>query len=186
VKSTARDCRDEDAGEDFAMISVAFFEETRMCHQRKVDEAAEHLKDFADESCSTELAGPNAKLNERNYQGEHFMRRYHFWLLALGLMAMTPAVTEAGWFSKKSDKPTASSKAVKSNQQVAEQIGKALRTQDLKGHDISVEYKGGVARLTGHAPSLRHKAAITKVVTEVSDVKRVDNRLRISAPRRCS
>ncbi len=110
------------------------------------------------------------------------MRRYHFWLLALGLMAMTPAVTEAGWFSKKSDKPTADSKAVKSNQQVAEQIGKALRTQDLKGHDISVEYKGGVARLTGHAPSLRHKAAITKVVTGVSDVKRVDNQLRISAP----
>ena len=46
------------------------------------------------------------------------MRRYHFWLLALGLMAMTPAVTEAGWFSKKSDKPTADSKAVKSNQKL--------------------------------------------------------------------
>ena len=57
-----------------------------------------------------------------------------------------------------------------------------MRTQDLKGHDISVEYKGGVARLTGHAPSLGHKAAITKVVAGVPDVKRVDNQLRISAP----
>jgi len=110
------------------------------------------------------------------------MRRYHFWLLALGLMAMTPAVTEAGWFSKKSDEQAQSENATKSNQQVAEQIGKVLRSQNLKGHDIAVEYKQGVAVLRGYAPSERHRANVTRLVASVADVKRVDNRLRVSAP----
>ncbi len=112
------------------------------------------------------------------------MRRYHFWLLALGLMAMTPAVTEAGWFGGKSKKPAETKKAAKSNQQVAEEIGTALKSQNLKGHDISVKYQNGVALLTGYAPSARHKAVVARIVQAASkDVKRVENHLRIVPPR---
>ncbi len=113
------------------------------------------------------------------------MRSYHFGLLALGLMAMTPAVTEAGWFGSKSEKPEATSKATNQNQQVAEQIGAALKSQNLKGHDISVKYERGVAVLTGYAPSQRHKDIVTKIVEKSSrSVKQVDNRMRVVAPRK--
>lgn len=111
------------------------------------------------------------------------MRRYHSWLLALGLMAMTPAAGMAGLFGEKSSepaKPTATGK----NQQVANQIGAALGAQKFKGFKADIRYERGVATISGVSASPRQKAAVTQVVARVPGVKRVDNRLRVAAPRR--
>jgi hypothetical protein len=111
------------------------------------------------------------------------MRRYHSWLLALGLMAMTPAAGMAGLFGEKSSKP-AKAPATGKNQQVAEQIGAALGAQKFKGFKADVRFERGVAMVSGMTASPRQKAAVTQVVAGVPGVKRVDNRLRVAAPRR--
>jgi hypothetical protein len=72
VRPTARDCLELNAEADFAMITVAFLKRHERVTREKVDEAAEHHKDFADESCSTELAGPNAKLNVKKLSRRAF------------------------------------------------------------------------------------------------------------------
>lgn len=120
------------------------------------------------------------------------MRKYGKWVLTLGLLTATPGLTlAAGAKSQPEDKPAAaeSKRAVKedsqkaSNQKVANEIARAMRAKRIQG-DIAIEYKNGVAVLSGTVedPALREKA--TDAVKKVSGVQRVDNRLVVAEPQR--
>ena len=109
------------------------------------------------------------------------MRKYGKWVLTLGLLTATPGLTlAAGLKSKADDKPAAESKSSKEeNQKVANEIAKAMRSKKISG-DISIEYKNGVATLSGSVadPKIRDKAQ--EAVSKVKGVSRVDNRLAVA------
>jgi osmotically-inducible protein OsmY len=106
------------------------------------------------------------------------MRKYGKWVLTLGLLAATPGLTlAAGPKSKVDEKPAASSKkATKSeNQRVAEDIAAAMRGK-VQG-DVNIEFKDGVATLSGSVADPRIKEKAAAIVSKVDGVSRVDNRL---------
>ncbi len=106
------------------------------------------------------------------------------WILTLGILAMSPNLVMAkGPFSLPNPfKSPSSAKSeapaeTQSNQKVAEQIAAALRKAKLTGYDINIEYKQGVATLTGMIQDSRQKAIAEQVVKKIESVKKVDNRL---------
>jgi len=108
------------------------------------------------------------------------MRKYGKWVLTLGLLAATPGMTlAAGPRSKADDKPAASGKkATKTeNQKVAEDIASAMRGK-VQG-DVNIEYRDGVATLSGSVADQKIKDKAASIVSKVDGVKRVDNRLSI-------
>jgi osmotically-inducible protein OsmY len=103
------------------------------------------------------------------------MPRFGKWLLTLGLMAATPAAAlSAGPFGNASP---ANPPAVRSNQQVAEDIAKALRGARLNRFEMDVEFANGVCTLSGKVGTPQQKAQATQVVSKVQGVTRVVNRL---------
>jgi len=108
------------------------------------------------------------------------MRKLREWVLTLGVMAAAPAVGLAGPFSLPS-LPFTQEKV--SNQEVAEGIASSLQQARLQGTDIQIEFKGGVATLAGKVTDAGQKAKATQVVSQVSGVKTVDNRLQIQSAR---
>ncbi len=111
------------------------------------------------------------------------------WILTLGILAMSPNLVMAkGPFSLPN--PFRSSSSAKneapaetqSNQKVAEQIAGALRKARLTGYDINIEYKQGVATLTGMIQDSRQKAVAEQVVRQIASVRKVDNRLGLISP----
>ena len=113
------------------------------------------------------------------------MRRDRKWLLALGIMAVTPGITLAGplSFLKSNTGNTAASTQTRTakneNQLVAEAIAAELRKAKMTGFDIEIEYKNGIARLSGMIANARQKARVAQIVSKVNAVKRVDNRLTV-------
>lgn len=106
------------------------------------------------------------------------MRKLREWVLTLGVMAAAPAVGLAGPFSLPS-LPFTQEKV--SNQEVAESIAASLQEARLQGTDIQIEFKGGVATLAGKVTDAGQKAKATQVVSQVSGVKTVDNRLQVQS-----
>lgn len=115
------------------------------------------------------------------------MRRYRKWVLTLGIMAVTPSATMAGPFSalfkSDSDKQPAAEQskqpAKASNQEIAEEIAAALRSENLVGRDIAIEFKSGVATLTGQIADMAQKTRATEAVSKIDGVQLVDNRLEL-------
>lgn len=111
------------------------------------------------------------------------MRTYRKWVMTLGIIAVTPGVTMAGPLSFLKDKPAdgtsaeAAPSARRSNQQVAQNVAQALREAGLKGYPIDIEFKGGVALLTGKCGTPEQKALASEAVSRIPEVKKVDNRL---------
>ena len=108
------------------------------------------------------------------------MRKYGKWVLTLGLLAATPGLTlAAGPKSKVDEKPAASGKkATKTeNQKVAEDISAAMRGK-VQG-DVNIEYKDGVATLSGSVADPKIKEKASAIVSKVDGVSRVDNRLSV-------
>lgn len=111
------------------------------------------------------------------------MRRYGKWALTLGLMAATPGAAMADGFLSSIFKPKEQQTARQEpgakteNQRVAEDIAAALRTARLTGYDIEIEYKDGVARLTGRVRDANQRARATKLAESVQGVEIVDNRM---------
>lgn len=108
------------------------------------------------------------------------MRKYGKWVLILGLLAATPGLTlAAGPKSNTDDRPVASGrKATKSeNQKVAEDIARAMRGK-VQG-DVQIEYKDGVATLSGSVADQKIKDKASALVSKVDGVSRVDNRLSV-------
>jgi hypothetical protein len=108
------------------------------------------------------------------------------WLWSLGLLAAAPVAAIAGPFEALRPKSDAAASApARDNQQVAEDIAAALRTARLVGRDIDIEFKSGVAVLSGQIADDAQKAAATRIVSSVSGVRSVENRLTLmeGAPR---
>ena len=108
------------------------------------------------------------------------MRKYGKWVLTLGLLAATPGLTlAAGPKSNVDGKPAAGGKkATKSeNQKVAEEIAVAMRGK-VQG-DVNIEYKDGVATLSGSVADPKIKEKASALVGKIEGVSRVDNRLSV-------
>src|SRR4051812_9907524 len=107
------------------------------------------------------------------------MRRYHNWLMALGIAAAVPGVTLAGPLFKakpaasraSQSQPamaaTAANGKAPSNQKVADAIAKELRNAKLQGYNIEVQYQNGVAILSGTVASPELRATAQRVVSQV-------------------
>jgi hypothetical protein len=66
----------------------------------------------------------------------------------------------------------------RSNQQVADDIAKSLKSARLNGYDIEIHYQNGVATLNGSVNDPQQIAQATQLVSQVNGVEHVDNRLR--------
>lgn len=104
------------------------------------------------------------------------------WALGLGLLAATPALTLAGPFDfapSKSTPPaaTATEGAAVSNQEVAQDIAKALGKARLVHKNVQIEFKSGVARISGEIKDASQKAQVTEIVSKVPRVQSVSNEL---------
>lgn len=111
------------------------------------------------------------------------------WILTLGILAMSPSLVMAkgpfslpNLFKSPSSTISESPAQAQSNQQVAEQVAGALRQARLTGYDINIEYKNGVATLTGMIQDSRQKAIAEQVVKQIASVQKVDNRLGLISP----
>ena len=113
------------------------------------------------------------------------MRRYHKWLMAAGIAAATPGLSQAEPFQLFAPRakpgaqaPAGGAAAAKaSNQAVAEQIAKALRAAKLSGYNIEVQFQNGQAILTGSVKTNEQRSLATRVVGQVPGVQSVDNKL---------
>jgi osmotically-inducible protein OsmY len=112
------------------------------------------------------------------------MRRYPKWVLTLGIVAVTPGLSAAAFpFGSDADSSSSTAAAPKAsrNQKVAEDIALALKRAQFHGYEIEIEYKDGVATLTGKVSDPRQKVKANQVVGAVAGVRRLDNRLAIVA-----
>ena len=108
------------------------------------------------------------------------MRKYRNWILSLGIVA-APGLAVAGPFpfGNKSKPAPESAAGQTNNQEVAENIARALRLARLPGSDIDITVSGGVATLSGQVADERSKAMATQFVGSVPGVVRVDNQLQV-------
>ena len=86
------------------------------------------------------------------------------WVMVAGLLAAVPSVTLAGPFDflKPQAKPVVAAQSGQTNQQIANQVAAALKQAQLKGFDINIEVKQGVAKLSGKISDPQQKALATK------------------------
>lgn len=109
------------------------------------------------------------------------MRKYGKWVLTLGLLAATPGLTLAAG-PKSKDASPATRAARTDNQRVAEDIANALRGK-IQG-DVSIEYKDGVALLSGTVTDPKVKKTAESLAEKVSGVTKVDNRITVVEKKR--
>lgn len=99
-------------------------------------------------------------------------------------------IQQAGFFSRqrqtrptKSERRAATPQAAtgespKQVQQITSQIAAAVQQSGVRGHDIDLRYRGGVATLIGKARSPQDIARLTQVISQVPGVRQVNNQLR--------
>lgn len=113
------------------------------------------------------------------------MRKYGKWVLTLSLLASTPGLTIAANPKAKDASPSTGTRTSRvDNQRVAEDIANALRGR-VKG-EINIEYKEGVAYLSGSVGDSKMKERATSLVSQVANVSSVDNRLIVSSEKKSS
>lgn len=98
-------------------------------------------------------------------------------------------VQQAGFFSRpsqtrpmKSEQRAATPQAATGEspqqvQQITTQIAQAIQQSGVRGHDIDLRYRGGVATLLGKAQSAQDVARLTQVISRVPGVQQVNNQL---------
>ncbi|MFG0331765.1 MAG: BON domain-containing protein [Maioricimonas sp. JB049] len=105
------------------------------------------------------------------------------WVLSLGLLAAAPGVTLAGPLdflkggSETADAAQAS--APRGNQEVAEDIAKALRKAKLVGRNIEIEYQNGVATIKGEVADAQHRINAVRAAESVAGVETVNAKLTV-------
>lgn len=99
-------------------------------------------------------------------------------------------IQQAGFFSRKPQtRPTKSAQRAATPQpvtgespqqvqQITSQIASAIQQSGVRGHDINLRYRGGVATLIGTAQSPQDVARLTQVISRVPGVRQVNNQLR--------
>ena len=108
------------------------------------------------------------------------MRHLGKWLMALGLLAIAPATSDAALWGNSAQSQQA---AKQKNQKAANEVAGALRNAKLQGYDIGIEVKEGTAILTGEVTDPAQKDKATQVASKAKGVKKVDNRLIVSPPK---
>ena len=101
------------------------------------------------------------------------MRHLGKWLLAMGLLAIAPAASDAALWGNSAQNQQA---AKQKNQKAANEVAGALRGAKLQGYDIGIEVKEGTAILTGEVTDAAQKDKATQVASKAKGVKKVDNR----------
>ncbi len=109
------------------------------------------------------------------------MRHLGKWLMALGLLAIVPAASDAALWGGNSAQNQQAAK--QKNQKAANEVAGALRGAKLQGYDIGIEVKEGTAILTGEVTDAAQKDKATQVASKAKGVKKVDNRLVVSPPK---
>lgn len=108
------------------------------------------------------------------------------WVLSLGLLATAPGFALAGPFDGKAksnapeERPaakTSEKSAARSNDQVAQDIAKAMKAAGLKGKGIQIEVLDGNVTLTGQILDSAQLAKATQVASRVPGIEHVDNKL---------
>lgn len=129
------------------------------------------------------------------------MRRFQNWLATLGIVAISPGLSFAGKTvapeligrdrteqqinvqTEEQSAPVipAHTASGLSNQEVAQNIARALKSANLSGYDIDIEFQNGVATLRGSVSNAFQSMSATKTVANVKGVKRVSNQLAVNA-----
>jgi len=109
------------------------------------------------------------------------------WVLSLGLLATAPGFALAGPFDGKAKsnapaerpaaKPAARSEADRSNDQIAQDVAKAMKAAGLKGKGIQIVVQDGEVTLTGQIQDAAQLAKATQVVSRVPGIENVSNKL---------
>ncbi len=98
-------------------------------------------------------------------------------------------IQQAGFFSREQQtRPTktqerattpqqATGESPQQVQQITSQIAQAVQGSGVRGHDIDLRYRGGVATLMGKAQSPQDVARLTQVISRVPGVRQVNNQL---------
>ncbi len=109
------------------------------------------------------------------------MRKYRNWILSLGIVA-APGLAVAGPFPFGHQPQAAPESAEQArNQELAENVARALRSSRLPGSNIDIAVLGGVVRLSGQIADEGSKAMATQLVGSIPGVMRVDNQLQVVA-----
>jgi osmotically-inducible protein OsmY len=102
------------------------------------------------------------------------------WVMVAGLLATTPCVAPAGPFQFFKSKPAvAAGQSERTNQQIANDIAGAIKQANLKGFEIDIEVRQGVATLSGQIATAEQRAAATKIASQVDGVQSVNNQLQV-------
>lgn len=82
-------------------------------------------------------------------------------------------VTRTGFFSRKGP----------SDQDVANKVAQAIGQSGLRGHDMDLKVKSGVAIVSGTVRSPQDVAAVTQIVSRVPGIRQVENSLTVPGQR---
>lgn len=113
------------------------------------------------------------------------MRKYGKWLLVLGVLAASPAAASADGFlggRLRPQMPFSGSAEKARNQAMAEEVASAMKSADVRGTDIEIEVRDGVAILNGKVSEASQRAVAQRTASTVPGIQRVENNLRYSPP----
>src|SRR5687768_15121031 len=99
------------------------------------------------------------------------MRKYRNWILSMGIIAAPGlAVAEQSPFGNEPTSAPRPAAGQQNNQDVAENIARALRAAKLPGSNIDISVSGGVATLSGQIADAHSKDTATHLVSSVPGV----------------
>lgn len=113
------------------------------------------------------------------------MRKYGKWLLVLGVMAANPVVSSGDGIPGsrlRPQLPFSGSSEKTRNQEKADEIAAALKSADVRGTDVEIEVRDGVAILSGKVYDPRQKSVAQQVAAGVPGIRQVENNLRFVPP----
>ena len=111
------------------------------------------------------------------------MRKYGKWLLVLGVLAASPVAASAdGFLGGRIRSPFSGSSDKDRNQAQAEEVASALQDANVRGTDIEIEVRDGVAILDGKVGEASQRALAQRIAGTVPGIQRVENNLRFVPP----
>lgn len=105
------------------------------------------------------------------------MSKFREWILTLGIAAAPGLLCGVNSAEAAGPQYQTSAASQTQNQQAAERIAAVLRTAQLAGSNIDITYGEGVCTLTGQVANFQQKATVSRLVSQVQGIQKVDNRL---------
>ena len=106
------------------------------------------------------------------------MRLPRKWVLSMALLATAPGFAVAG-----PAETAAPASAASSNQAMANKIATALKSAQIKGKGVQLQFDKGVCTISGEAASPDQKALATQVISSVPGVTTCNNQLTVAGAR---